>query len=442
MTSGDPGDWVLPDAAVDDAGPDDVHQGGVPGGPTPPRTDRRRWVRWLAAAVAVLLIGAVSGLVAVRHDTPRRVTTSVRPPASTTSTTGPPPSPAAQAQLDSLVHQLEGFVERTRGLTFTRPVKVTLLDDAAFRKRLDSGEKADQAEVDKSAKVLRALGLIGKDVDLAASEKALLGGAVAGFYDRKAKELFVRGAQQTPYVREVLVHELTHALQDQHFNIDRTDLDKANDEKAQSFTAVVEGDAVRVQRAYLSQMSPSDRQKANAEESVLAGGVPSSVPEALIEVLQFPYLVGPSFLQAVIGRGGQPGLDATFTKPPTTSEQLITPDKYFASEGERSVPAPKAPRAAIDSGDIGEFGLLLILEKGLAQNTAIRAGQGWGGDSYVAWDEGKQTCVRDRMVMDTDKDRNEALSALRQWASNRSGASIDTSPAGGPAGAFEFTSCG
>jgi hypothetical protein len=361
---------------------------------------------------------------------------------STTSTTRTPADPVAQARLDALVHELEGFVERTRGLTFTSSVKVTLLDDTQFRHQLEQGQGADQASVDKTAKVLRALGLIPKGTNLAKAEKDLLGGSVAGFYDRKAKELFVRGSEQTPYVREVLVHELTHAIQDQHFNIDRTELSKTNDEKAQSYTAVIEGDAVRVQRAYLSQMSASDRRRATAEENSLAGGVPSSVPPALLELLQFPYLVGPSFLQALIAKGGQPALDAAFAKPPTTSEQLISPEKYTAGEGEAVVPEPAAGGTVFDSGDFGEFGLILVLEKALDQSTTLEAGRGWGGDKYVAWDSGKQACVRDRMVMDTAKDRTQVLDALRRWADTRSGVKIDSSPSGGPPGAFEFTSCG
>jgi hypothetical protein len=402
-------------------------------------------VRILALAVAVLLIAGLVGAAVIGRDRPAARVAATKPrsaASSTTSTTTAPPSPAAQARLDALVTELEGFVERTRGLTFTSRVKVTLLDDAAFRRQLMGGEQTDKTAVDKAAKVLRALGLIGQDVDLAKAETDLLGGSVAGYYDRKAKELFVRGADPTPYVREILVHELTHALQHQHFNIDRSDLAEGNDEKAQSFTAVIEGDAVRVQRLYRSQLSAADRRRADGEENKLGGGVPKTVPSALIELLQFPYIVGPAFIQAIMAKGGQAALDAAFTTPPTTSEQLIAPAKYSAGEGEAVVPEPSAGGTVIDRGDLGELGLLLVLEKDVAQGDAIRAGAGWGGDKYVAWDQGAQTCVRDRMVMDTPKDRSEAIEALRRWASKHAGVKIDTSPTGGPTGAFEFTSCG
>src|SRR5437588_512232 len=82
--------------------------------------------------------------------------------------------------------------------------------------------------------------------DLGAAESSLLSNGVAGFYDPTSKTLVVRGEKPTPYVRQVLVHELTHALQDQYFSINRPDLDRADDERGDGLLGLSEGDAVRV----------------------------------------------------------------------------------------------------------------------------------------------------------------------------------------------------
>jgi len=77
-------------------------------------------------------------------------------------------------------------------------------------------------------------------------ERTLLTAGVVGFYDPETKQLVVRGTDTTPFTRRVLAHELTHALDDQHFDLNRQQLDKADDETGFGFSALVEGNARRV----------------------------------------------------------------------------------------------------------------------------------------------------------------------------------------------------
>ncbi|HMC43606.1 MAG TPA: hypothetical protein VKI20_11410, partial [Acidimicrobiales bacterium] len=219
----------------------------------PPSRRARRLLSLLtssvvAAGVAALLVGIPSGGARTPLRTPKprsgrpAPTTSQAPEAATTTEPVPP-------ALASLVHDLEGFVERTRSLKFVRQVPVSLLDDSTFRKRVEELITASPTSVEKSQKVLRALGLIGAGVDLGKEERALYAGAVVGLYDQKNKVLLVRGARPTPLVRRTLAHELTHALQDQHFSIYRPELDKRDDESPVAFSALLEGDARRVEQA-------------------------------------------------------------------------------------------------------------------------------------------------------------------------------------------------
>ncbi|HEV7887129.1 MAG TPA: DUF6782 family putative metallopeptidase [Acidimicrobiales bacterium] len=403
--------------------------------------------RLLPVAVAVLLVANVAGLMVHDDDprTPRVVsgpsTTMTVSPSSTvpgTSTTAKD-EPLVPPELAGLIAELEAFVEAKRGLTFLHPVKITLLSDKDFRKRIDDQSKYDQAEVDKTTRVLRALDLIPAGTDLAKAQRELLGGAVVGYYDAKAKALFVRGGKPTPAVRETLVHELTHAAQDQHFGVDRPDLAKKEDESDQAWSGLAEGDAVRIEQLYLASLSKKEQDAAAKEQAKQTGGI-KDVPRVLIEALSFPYVVGPRFVQTVVGRAGQARLDAAFAAPPTTSEQLLHPDKFLAGEGALEVPDPPTDNNAkvIDRGVFGEFGFIQQLEDVITdQNALFRAAAGWGGDRYVAWDEGPKTCVRVDVVMDTPQDADDLRRALQKWVDRHQGA--DLSPAG--SSPLRFTSC-
>ena len=154
----------------------------------------------LVAAGVVVLVVAI-GAFAVRRLT---ATDKKKAPPGTAA------NPAAPAfdSLEAVVLQLQGFVERARGLTFKTPVKVTILKDAPFLERLDASASTDVTDLQAQEATLRALRLLPDDVDLAQERKRGLD-RVLGFYDPATKELYVKGLGTTPYVRYVLVHELT-----------------------------------------------------------------------------------------------------------------------------------------------------------------------------------------------------------------------------------------
>src|SRR3954447_3514397 len=422
--------------------------GAVVSQPLPiPSASVRPSVVLLSVMIVILLVASAVG-VADNRSTSHHVT-AARPPtapttnaAAQTSTSATLPTKAAAGPVEAFVPVAQAFVEQHRGLKYKNPVQVTTLDDAAFRQRLLSDESTDKSEIEKTTKILRALGLIPKNTDVAKAEESLLGDAVAGFYDPKTKALVVRGVKLTPYVRQVMVHELTHALQDQWFGIDRPDIDKANDEQPDGFQALVEGDAVRVDGEYRASLPRAEQRQAEQEENSQAGGVDASVPPVLIELLTFPYQVGPDFTRALLRAGGTSRLDAAFGKPPTTTEQLLHPEKFLAGEGAKPAAAPNADRKTIDTGVLGEFGLGVVLEQGISDGTLSaddvqRASTGWGGDQYVAWDQGSSTCVRDGIVMDTPQDQDELFGAFKRFATTRRGVSVSASGS-----EIVVTSCG
>lgn len=412
--------------------PDGVWSPAVPAPPAPWRPGPA--IVALAVTIAVLLIAGAAGVTVVAgggrgSDVPAR-SVLVAP-------TGPAPAPPGEAgpdqpaqapsDLERELPELMRFVEQARGLPFTRAVKVTLLGDSEFRRRLLGADHPrgpeDKAELAATERVLQALGLLDRGVDLEAAIDSLFGSAVVGFYDTEADDLVVRGDKITPGRRATLVHELTHALQDQHFDIERSHLDERDDESATGLTGLVEGDAVRVERQYVESL-PSRQQKAiDAEEAEFAGAIDPSTPPVLLHLVGFPYLVGPEFVSELLAHGGQATVDAAFASPPTTSEQLLHPDRFLAGDGPKEVAAPAADSKVIDEGVLGELGLLLFLRQALGPS-AQTASQGWGGDRYVAWGDGRRACVRANIVMDTPDDDTRLLDALGRVAQRRKGVSV------------------
>ncbi|MDQ6919273.1 MAG: hypothetical protein M3Z98_07935 [Candidatus Dormibacteraeota bacterium] len=337
----------------------------------------------------------------------------------------PSTTPSAAASLEAFVPVAEAFVEQHRGLKFKAPVKVIFLGDAEFQAALAKGNGSDTAGYTTEAKVLHALGLLDGRPDLAKAEQSLQDSSVIGFYDSKTKELYVRGVDAKPSVRHVLVHELTHALQDQWFSIDRTM--PTDDESDLAFRSLVEGDAVRIESQYISTLSAGDKREIQAADAA-GGPPPAGVPQILLELDYFPYQAGPPFTEAVAS-AGQDRLDAAFTTPPVSTAQVIHPGLYLAGKAPVTIDFPPADRAVIDKGVLGEFGLDLLLER-LNARGQVTIGQvqtissGWSGDRYVAWDKGSESCVRTRFQMSNAQATTDLLAALHKFAGDHAGSSV------------------
>jgi hypothetical protein len=393
-------------------------------------------------AVVVVLLGTGLGLVAITADgggdevVARASTTTTeaddREDEDTPSTTDEddvdPTSPPTtepdsgsmptQAEVDAVVADISTFVEQERGLPFKEPVTVELLDDDAFEARLleDFEEGAEELEITEQE--LKALGLIEPDVDLQEALRSAYGAGVLGFYDPETNELVVRGAELTPYVRETIAHELTHALDDQHFELDRPQYDDADDEVWFGFSALLEGNATRVEDAYVESMSEAEQAERDMEE--LEFGMDADlfdVPIVVLELLVAPYELGPVLVDELLDDGGQAELDASFADPPTTSEQVLHPDKYQAREGRAEVPPPPAEGEVVDDGVWGEYAWSLLLGEGFETSESSLAAEGWAGDWYVAWEDEGQFCVRIDVVMESSFEADELLAELEYWQS-------------------------
>ena len=403
---------------------------------------RDRIIATLGVVVLVLIaVGMVASSIVGGSADKHLSSTGTSSTTSTTVTSSSTTTTAAPSDVDKVVTAVEAFVEKTRGLQFKHPVPVTLLSGDPFKQRLleNADESDSRKQIDLAQRSLRAVGLIDANVDLYEVVRRFIGDAVVGFYDAKKKDLVVRAGALNPYARTVLAHELTHALDDQWFGIDRPDLDKpGNDEAAAAFQALTEGNAVRVQITYLRQLSAVQQAQAALEEQSAASSVDTKgVPDVVQEIVAWPYEVGPTFVNALLGAGGEQRVDDAFTNPPTTTEQIVDPPAYLNHLPVVHVDVPKADGTTLDSGIYGYASLVETLEPVVGASQAKTAADGWAGDAYVLWDAGNgRSCARATFVMRTANDLRQLTSTLTTWAADRHAQVVPGS------GNVSFTSCG
>jgi hypothetical protein len=395
----------------------------------------RRRRRWVGVAGAVSIVGLLAASVASawmsvdEAETDPLAAPRAGDGATEEGSTSDGAPPASAAEVRAAVDEISGVVEAERGLAFTEPVDVELAGEGEFQRRLlhDFDEGVD--ELRETEILLKAFGLVEPDVDLVEAMRTLLGAGVVGFYDPETDELVVRGTALTPYVRTTIAHELTHALDDQRFDLDRPEYEDAKDEIDFGFSALVEGNARRVEDAYLAGLSDEEQRDAAAEELSLGGGLDlGDVPLVLVDLISAPYALGHDFVGQLLDDGGQEALDAAFGAPPRTSEQVIDPATYEAGEGGIEVSVPAVSGSVVDEGVAGQFLIQLVLAEGLDAGRAREAATGWGGDAVVAWRDGQRPCATLVAVGDDSGETSELRGAFEEWAAERGPAGTGTGP--------------
>lgn len=310
------------------------------------------------------------------------------------------------------------FVETARGRSFKVFPTVELVDPDEFERRLlaDFETYSDDLRADEATMV--ALGLIEPDADLVDIFRESLSVGVVGFYDPETGELVIKGGDLDLYAELVIVHELTHAFDDQWFDLDRPEVDDLPDDPAFGFSAVVEGNASRVEDAWRSSLSESDESALTALEFGLLSPADIerylAIPAVVLELQISPYTLGEDFVSEVASAEGEGGVDALLENPPESSEQILHPDRYFSDEGWDDVVSPEAAGQVLDEGSLGE----LVIRVWLGPEAA----DGWNGDSYVTWDAGEgERCVAAALAADSGIDTDELESSLSRWAEEQVG---------------------
>jgi hypothetical protein len=391
---------------------------------------------WVFALIAVLVTAGVAvGIVVFSSDgdgAAQSMGTSVTP--TDNSDVGPSrgstgddggtaePLSAEESSAEAEIAELSAAASSIRGLPFLEPVETTFLSDDDFRQRvLDQlDEDLDPAELAEIEMIWQALGLIDADLSLEAALRDAFGEAVLGFYNPETDELVVRGVVLDPLLRSTLVHELTHALDDQHFDIERAELMDGEDTEAQfGFIGLVEGTASWVEDQWVAGLSDDELLALREAEARFGAGIDySDLPETLLIDISLPYIFGPELVRTIVERGGTDGIDAAYLDPPSTGEHLFDPLGYLESDDPVRVPAPPADGEVLVDGVVGASGFYEMLLWGDPSN-AGRMATDWGGDHFVVWRDDPdvdRACLRVDMVGDRAEDTDRAYDALQEYA--------------------------
>jgi hypothetical protein len=295
-------------------------------------------------------------------------------------------------------------------------------------KNLDSD--TTPAEMHAAEVLLKVFGLAPKEFAYRTFLIKLLTEQVAGYYDPKAQQFYLADWIELEGQKPVMAHELTHALQDQHFNLKRFENWPKGDSDAElAAHALIEGDATLAMILYMEKnplvalafFRSLGGQETGTEQFKQA-------PRALRESLLFPYEQGSAWAKQVYKRGGWEMVSLAFTKLPQSSEQIIHAEKYFSYEVPQKIALPDFRTVLgpawkkIDYDVNGEWGTYLILDEFLNDATeSKRASAGWGGDRFALYETGKpnEVFVAQLTAWDTPADAREFFDAYAKRTAKR-----------------------
>jgi hypothetical protein len=328
-------------------------------------------------------------------------------------------------QIDELIEVTEDF----RELDFLEPPMVTIVTDeelaARVRKQIEDELDPDDLARDTAVQVL--LGLIGPNLDLLDLYTNLYSEQVAGYYDGELEEMVVPAETKLSALQKVtLVHELTHALTDQHFGFDERieELDEEDRfEELSALQAVIEGDASFTELLYVTELSTAEKIEIVTDALAQDTAVLDQTPRFIQDLLVFPYLAGSDFVETLWSSDtGFDRVNDAYLDPPTTTEQIYHPEAYGNGEAVQAIVLPDTPLPGYEVGEEaiwGEISFRVMFEQGLGAPTAGRAATGWGGDRYrVMWD-GQQVVFVLVYVGDTTEDAAEMYDALVAYAGSQ-----------------------
>ncbi len=319
----------------------------------------------------------------------------------------PPGDPKAVTDADFIAaaDEVLGQMSQITGLKLMTPLKKSLRSREEIRAYVikQMNEEKNPAERYADQRSAEAFGLLPKGFDLDAFMVNVLTEQVEGLYDPKTREFYIADWSPLADQRMVMAHELTHALEDQHFQIEAwIKAARPNEDAELARDAVLEGSAMAAMVDYLMlSTGRSLKDLPDFDPGMLIGDLGSTptlqkAPPFLKDTLIFPYIGGLSFSAAILKNRGWAALPGVFEKPPVSTQQILHPALYRSGKNPAPVALPRLEKllgsnwSKLDENILGEYGWKEVLKQFLDEDRAKMLASAWDGDRYTVFEE-KQT---------------------------------------------------
>ncbi len=372
----------------------------------------------IAATTAVPATTATSATTGAVTTTTAPVTTGAiggTTPAATTAASGSVADVPTVKVPDSARQEIANIIkqtEKTRNLTFKTPVETNFMTRTDLTK-YQTAEfiKSNPPEnIARDEKILKVFGFAPKTFDYARTYIDLLNEQVIGFYDPRTKKLYIITDADPSKVdalsKFTAEHELTHALQDQYFDLQKFSPDRKpedqewSDDASVAKLALIEGDAVQSQLNWVAggNLSQADLQELIKSSQSSSSNVLDTAPLILSSSLLFPYEEGNAFVKSLFDKGGWDAVNKAFSDyQPRSTSQIIHITKYQNKVEPVKIDLPSMVDVlgsgwkSLDINTNGELASRIWLQTGMskpkdpsAKTQAATAVKGWAGDRYQA----------------------------------------------------------
>src|SRR5438067_4023016 len=321
-------------------------------------------------------------------------------------------TPEEARELFSSIDETLSWLSKDTGYAIKQKVKGELASREQVAKYVDDrlNDDEDAKRLERSEIVLKKFGLLPRDFDLHAFLIQLLQEQVAGYYDVKTKSMYLLDWLSADSQKPVLAHELTHALQDQNFDLKTWETPKAakrsdkdeftfdEDEAATARSAVAEGQGMVTLVDFMLRGTghtlADAPQVAGMMRSSMTGnsGFPllEKAPLMIRESLVFPYGDGLAFEAALLEKGKDTAFSGAFRRPPQNTHEILNVGSYLRATPAKWLVLPDlrnelgSAYEKYDEGSIGQLDTRILVQQYADKEIAAKMAEAWRGGAYYA----------------------------------------------------------
>ncbi|WP_302081922.1 Hvo_1808 family surface protein [Salinibaculum rarum] len=319
----------------------------------------------------------------------------------------------SEPELRIVVNRSMARLEQIRGLEFKQSVPVEIINRSEYRQNQPFEANATHSKWNNQ--VWEALLLVGEDRNISAVFEQAYGSSVLGYYSPSEDRIVIVSNSDEPKInRGTLVHELVHALQDQQFGIGGA---PDTQDRQLARNGVVEGEATVLEQRYNEQC----RENWSCVESFPSGSGGGSVDPGVITVITYPYVVGPSFVEAIEQRGGREAVNDLYGEYPRSTEQVSNPSLYPDEEPINVTVLDRSNGEwtrfnhdpVADTAGQASIQVMFQMNGDASGGYTGPVSDGWGGDTIVPYQNGDQYGYVWELAWDSREDAREFHTAYR-----------------------------